>query len=311
MRFSTIAAAIAVSASIVEGHGLVTKITGANGVVMPGLSVIKGTRRDCQTNQCGSQRDSSIIRGKDMDGGKATPLGRTQGGGPVIAAKMIANFMGTFENGTDNPNAATAVIDTGKNKKKGAAKKREAPLTFGQLVARTASDLWARAAGKKKAVANKAAVTETLPAALMAGMGAESGLPTCSDTGVITLTYHQINGDGAGPLVAKVDATSGGTLRDAFVEAKVVNNVPGDAGGNSKNVMTDFDVTVQMPPGMVCSGTVAGVSGVCIVRLKNPNANGPFGGSAAFVQSQKSVKRALEWNALKKRHFARGVADRS
>ena len=28
-------------------HGVVTKITGANGVEMPGLSVIDGTPRDC------------------------------------------------------------------------------------------------------------------------------------------------------------------------------------------------------------------------------------------------------------------------
>jgi hypothetical protein len=31
-----------------------------------------------------------------------------------------------------------------------------------------------------------------------AGQGATSGLPTCADDGTITMTYHQVNQDGAG-----------------------------------------------------------------------------------------------------------------
>ncbi|KAK6331237.1 hypothetical protein TWF696_003297 [Orbilia brochopaga] len=289
MRFSTIAAAVALSASLADCHGLVTKITGANLVVMPGLTVIPGTRRDCITNQCGSQRDSAIIRDAEIKAGKqATPLGRTQGGGPVSAAKAIANFMGMANTTTPGTNPA-GQPNAGKP---------------------AGANLQGRAAAKPKPKAeNQANVTDTSPAALMPGAGAANGLPTCSDTGVITMTYHQINGDGAGPLVAKIDAFSGGTNANAFVPAKMIKNVPGQ-GGNSQNTMTDFDIAVQMPEGMVCGATVAGVSGVCIVRVNNPAGAGPFGGAAAFIQSPRAKKRALEFRRLKKRHYARGVVAR-
>jgi hypothetical protein len=39
--------ALAAIASHVSAHGVVTQIQGANGVTMPGLSVIDGTPRDC------------------------------------------------------------------------------------------------------------------------------------------------------------------------------------------------------------------------------------------------------------------------
>ncbi|KAF3923821.1 hypothetical protein ABW21_db0202828 [Orbilia brochopaga] len=285
MRFSTIAATVALTASLADCHGLVTKITGANLVVMPGISVIAGTRRDCITNQCGSQRDTAIIRDAEIKAGKqATPLGRTQAGGPISAAKAIANFMGGAGNSTIPGNNVPG-------KPAGAS-------------------LQGRAAAKPKPKAeNQANVTDTSPAALMPGVGSANGLPTCSDTGIITMTYHQINGDGAGPLVAKIDAFSGGTNAGAFVAAKMLKNVPGQAG-NSQNTMTDFDIAVQMPEGMVCGATVAGVSGVCIVRVNNPAAAGPFGGAAAFIQSPRAKKRALEFRRLKKRHYARGVVVR-
>lgn len=42
----TIIAALAAS---VSAHGVVTKITGANGVEMPGLTIADGTPRDCSS----------------------------------------------------------------------------------------------------------------------------------------------------------------------------------------------------------------------------------------------------------------------
>ena len=57
----------------------------------------------------------------------------------------------------------------------------------------------------------------------------------------------------------------------------------------------DFPLTVQMPAGMTCEGTVAGVNNVCVVRVRNGAAAGPFGGSAAFTQSSAARKRALEY----------------
>lgn len=69
------------------------------------FAAIDGTPRDCAQNSCGSQADTAIIREREIASGKATALGRTQGGGPVDASKMIAIFMGGDANATDTKQA--------------------------------------------------------------------------------------------------------------------------------------------------------------------------------------------------------------
>jgi hypothetical protein len=122
------------------------------------------------------------------------------------------------------------------------------------------------------------------------------------------MNFHQVNQDGAGPLTASVDGTSGGSDPTAFKSAAVTQNVPGlGVGGLSGATTTDFPITVQMPAGMTCSGSVGGASNVCIVKVQNSALAGPFGGSAAFTQSAAAKKRAIEYN-LRKRRFARAIA---
>lgn len=215
-------------------------------------------------------------------GGKASALGRTSNG-PVDAASAIATFMGTGS-------GAAA---------KGATAKRQllaGLLGGGKGKGGNAGD------GSKTAKG-----TTEQGVAKAAGTGATSGLPTTADDGTITMTFHQVNQDGAGPLTAQIDATSGGTDPAAFQDATVTQNVPGiGIGGLSAASVEDFPVKVQMPQGMTCSGTVGGASNVCIVRMQNAALAGPFGGSAAFTQSAAAKKRAIEYN-LRKRHMARGV----
>ncbi|KAF1359746.1 hypothetical protein EJ07DRAFT_178207 [Lizonia empirigonia] len=267
MRYS-IAFVAAAIASSVSAHGVITQVQGANGVTMPGLSAIDGTPRDSGNPASGSEADTSIIRAKEM-GGKASALGRTQGGGPVDAAAAISNFMGT--------GAAGGAAPATNNKR-------------GLLDALT----------DPKGTAEKGV-------AAAAGQGASSGLPTTADDGTITMTFHQVNQDGAGPLTAQIDATSGGTDPAAFQDATVTQNVPGiGIGGLSAASVMDFPVKVQMPQGMTCQGSAGGAQNVCIVRMQNAALAGPFGGSAAFTQSTAAKKRAVEYN-LRKRHFARGV----
>jgi len=111
----------------------------------------------------------------------------------------------------------------------------------------------------------------------------------------------QINQDGAGPLTASVDATSGGKEESAFQTAEVTQDVPGfGIQGLSLATSQDFPLTVQMPAGMTCEGTVGGVQNVCVVRVRNGAAAGPFGGSAAFTQSPAARRRAISYR-LKRR----------
>jgi hypothetical protein len=234
-------------------------------------------------------------------GGKASALGRTQGGGPVDAAAAIAKFMGSSSAGA----ATGASASTTKAAKKPAAAAR------GLLDALTGGAGSAKAAGGASAQGTKTPKgTSESGVAASAGSGASSGLPTTSSTGEITMTFHQVNQDGAGPLTASIDPSSGGTDPAAFVSAPVTQDVPGiGIGGLSGASTMDFQVKVQMPAGMTCSGSVGGASNVCVVRMMNSALAGPFGGSAAFTQDTAARKRAVEYN-LRKRHFARGVLGR-
>jgi Egh16-like virulence factor len=245
------------------------------------ITVIDGTPRGCATPACGAEADTSIIRKDELGTNKASALGRTEGGGPVDAATMISAFM---DGGAGNTTSAKAARE----------------LYFEALAKR---QLGGSNGGTKTAPG-----TVENGVAAAAGQGAASGLPTCSDDGVVTMTFHQVNQDGAGPLTAAVDPTSGGTDPTAFQDAQVTQNVPGlGIGGLSGVTTTDFPVAIQMPAGMTCSGSVGGASNVCIARMQNSALAGPFGGSVAFTQSPAAKKRAIEYN-LAKRRFARKLA---
>jgi len=103
-----------------------------------------------------------------------------------------------------------------------------------------------------------------------------AGLPTCSSSGAITMTLHQVNQDGAGPYSCDVSGDGGNT----FQAATVTKNVPGFLG-LSASAAKDFPIEVQMPAGASCAGGPDG--NACIVRCKNQAAAGPFGGCAAFT----------------------------
>jgi hypothetical protein len=99
------------------------------------------------------------------------------------------------------------------------------------------------------------------------------------------MTFHQVNGDGAGPLTADIDYTSGGKDASAFQQATVLQDVPG-TNSRSKARAQDFSVQVQMPQGSTCTGSAGGANNVCFVRVRNNARAGPFGGSAAFVMPE-------------------------
>lgn len=256
-----------------------------------------GVPRDCATPNCGAEKDTSIIRTNEMGTSKATALGRTNGFGPVDAETAVSTFLGG-SNTSSSTNAGTSAAAAANNKRAGGL----ASLLGGGKGGQGQQAQGATSQGTK----TPQGTTES-GVANAAGTGAQSGLPTCADDGTLTMTFHQVNQDGAGPLTASVDATSGGQDPSAFKDAQVTQNVPGiGIGGLSAATTTDFPVKVQMPAGMTCSGSVGGASNVCIVRLQNSALAGPFGGSAAFTMSDGAKKRAIEYN-LRKRHMARGV----
>lgn len=109
-----------------------------------------------------------------------------------------------------------------------------------------------------------------------------AGLPTASADGTVSMTLHQVNGDGAGPYTCDVSADGGNT----FVAATVTTQVPG-RNGRSQAKAQDFPLEVQMPAAMACEGGPNGDA--CIVRCRNPV--GPFG-SCVAVASADSASNA-------------------
>ena len=293
---------VACLAATASAHGVVTSIQGANGVDMPGLSVADGTPRDCTSNRCGSQADTAIIRDRDIARG-GSPLGKTQGNGDILAETMIANFMGTGNAPTNNgaEESVGAEDDLSGTPVDNKMKRQLLKGLFG------GGGAGGGATGIQGLFGGGGDQNDGPPessVAASAGAGETDGLPTCSDTGEITMTFRQINQDGAGPLTADVDGTSGGTDADAFQSAEVTQDVPGlGIQGLSLATNTDFPLTVQMPEGMTCDATVAGVDNVCVVRVRNGAAAGPFGGSAAFTQSPAARKRAIAYRLKKRMEF--------
>jgi hypothetical protein len=139
----------------------------------------------------------------------------------------------------------------------------------------------------------------------MSAVVAQSGstLPQVSQGGSLSGTLHIVTTDGAGPYTAVVDPTGTGAFSTG-TKATVTQQVPGVFGEISPsgqtlrfmsrmlvkmglmkraaNVNKDYPFSVAIPAGTACTGTVGGQSGVCLVKLANPNPAGPFGGVFAM-----------------------------
>ncbi|KAJ6783019.1 hypothetical protein PWT90_01841 [Aphanocladium album] len=299
MRYSIIfTTTLAAGAS---AHGVIRNVVGANGVSMPGLGVADGTPRNCAVNACGSQADTCIIRDNEIASGKS-PLGWTQGNGEVTPEKVLNAFMGRGNDAPTNKGASGAAgyeDDLSGLSKQQRQQRREEHMNemrdmFSGLFNLPGVGVLGLG-GKPNDYPKETIVGD------MYGQGEANGLPTSDDDGNINLVYRQINQDGAGPLTAAIDASSGGKDAAAFKSATLPQNMPGSGiSGLSVATNTDYPITVRMPSDMTCEGEVAGVKNVCIVRVRNQAFAGPFGGSAMFTQSPNARKRAIAYR-LKKR----------
>ncbi|KAI1955330.1 hypothetical protein LOZ07_005521 [Ophidiomyces ophidiicola] len=282
MKFSNAIVISALAAcSQVAAHGTITLIKGANGVNMPGLTVVDGTPRGCASAACGAQKDTSIIRDAEMGSSRASTLGRTSYGAVDPAAVMQA-YMGRAKTRRHAPrqllnNLASAITGPAGAVLNG----------FQDIVGNTPLS------GVMDGIQGGAARMgggQMTPKGVMeggvgeySGKGQSAGLPTAASDGTITMTYHQVNQDGAGPLTAEIDPSSGGSDPKAFQKAQVIKNVPGAAGFSTAS-NSDYEIQIKMPDGMKCTGELGGAKNVCVARVRNTAISGPFGGGAAFTQ---------------------------
>ncbi|KAG9230158.1 hypothetical protein BJ875DRAFT_165892 [Amylocarpus encephaloides] len=137
------------------------------------------------------------------------------------------------------------------------------------------------------------------PATQVPQMLAANGgsMPQISAGGMVMMTLHQVNGDGAGPYECMIDSTGAGTQ---WVKMQVATNVPGE-DSRSKAKATDFPLTAKVAATQECTGAVAGMENVCMVRCNNDANAGPFGGCVpvqmvagnATAAAAKKVRRAF------------------
>ncbi|EAS33666.2 cell surface protein Mas1 [Coccidioides immitis RS] len=293
MKFSNIVALSAlVAGSQVAAHGTITLIKGANGVNMPGLTVVDGTPRGCASAACGAQKDTAIIRPGEM-GSRASALGRTSYGA-VDPRNVMNAFMGSnskrrhareFLNARQLLNEAASAITGPAGAVLNGIQDLVQATPLGPIVdniQNVGNALGGAVPGMASGSVTPRGTMET-GVQQHSGMGQSGGLPTVSSDGMITMIYHQVNQDGAGPLVAEIDPSSGGQDPSAFQKAKVVENVPGVAGFSTSS-NSDFEIKVKMPEGMKCAGTIGSAKNVCVARVRNTAISGPFGGAAAFTQ---------------------------
>lgn len=117
--------------------------------------------------------------------------------------------------------------------------------------------------------------------------------------------------DGCGAVKAVIDPTATGQFADGTL-AETTADVPGTRGNcprsitkksyvrsllentgviqkRATNVNQDFNVAFTVPAGTTCTGQVNGQSGVCLLKIANNNAAGPFGGIIAFQMANSAV----------------------
>ncbi|KAE9963455.1 hypothetical protein EG328_011376 [Venturia inaequalis] len=122
--------------------------------------------------------------------------------------------------------------------------------------------------------------------AVMAMMGGT--LPQISASGEISMTLHQVNGDGGGPYTCQIDPAGDGS---AFVDMKVTTQVAGtNSRSNAKAV--DLPLKAAIPAGQTCSGNVAGMNNICMVRCMNAARAGPFGGCVPVQMANAAVSNS-------------------
>lgn len=149
-----------------------------------------GTPRDCVVNACGAQADTAIIRDLDIANGEATPLGKTQGYGPVNSTSVISAFMGKGQAPTNKGAASSAGVEDDLSGLEAATKKQQQRR---QEYRRQMDNLFnlpglgvAGIGGQRNTYPVEKMVGD------MTGQGATRGLPTSDDQGMVSVVYRQV-----------------------------------------------------------------------------------------------------------------------
>ncbi|KAF3112041.1 hypothetical protein TWF102_005787 [Orbilia oligospora] len=109
--------------------------------------------------------------------------------------------------------------------------------------------------------------------------------------GWLRMRVHQVNADGAGPFMCKLDHTGIGNAFGPLQNLK--ENIHGDK--HSINLGTihkgNLWITFVLPTDLRCTGTYGNMKNICLVRCENKAANGPFGSCVPVQQIVTNVPK--------------------
>lgn len=141
--------------------------------------------------------------------------------------------------------------------------------------------------------------------------------------GSVSGVYHVVTDDGCGPLEALIDESASAKWSTASAAA-VSTDIPGTAGAcpsslanrndsgtqnklrrmasralakmgliakRADNVNMDYGFLIAIPAGTSCVGTIGDQDNLCLVKVSNNNANGPFGGVFAVQMGGNATTR--------------------
>ncbi|MCJ1446785.1 MAG: hypothetical protein MMC23_007292 [Stictis urceolatum] len=112
-------------------------------------------------------------------------------------------------------------------------------------------------------------------------------LPQISAGSTVSMTMHQIDPDGAGPMHCMIDSSA---IGDEFTPMRVTVDVPG-MDGMSAATDQDFPLEVVVPSGIECEGRINGHLRVCLVKCVNRRG---YGGSLVVQQISEVADVKLE-----------------
>jgi hypothetical protein len=115
------------------------------------------------------------------------------------------------------------------------------------------------------------------------------------------MVFHQINGDGAGPIVCSISTDVTGKT---FTDITVSKNVPG-TNGKSNAANQDFPFVANIPAGTSCTGAVGALKNMYAVTSANPTSS--FGGTVLIQIATAGKKREVIGGSLAARVKAKSL----
>ncbi|EPS37186.1 hypothetical protein H072_9176 [Dactylellina haptotyla CBS 200.50] len=114
----------------------------------------------------------------------------------------------------------------------------------------------------------------------------QNRIPKVRAGGTLNIKVLQVNADGAGPFMCKIDMSAQATQWD-ITNLTISTNVPGDGSFLNPGTKKLHPMVVQLLANLRCTGSYGTMNNMCIVRCENFAPNGPFGGCVAVQQVDK------------------------